>query len=140
MNDTFECGDNPALVTYLYGECEPSEHAVIEAHVAVCAACAAELAAMESTRVQLASWMPPSAFGFSARRVAARVLRPQAWWNRPLQPWLQVAAATVIFAAGLALGVIRGTQPASPSTAARAAGAATSVQASAASAADLTGP
>ena len=134
MNDTFQCGDSPALVTYLYGESEPSEHAVIEAHVEVCAACAAELAAMESTRVQLASWTPP-AFGFSARRVAARALKPQAWWNRPLQPWLQAAAAAVIFATGLALGVVRGTQ--STPAAARAAVAGSAVQASAVSAVEL---
>ena len=150
MNDTFQCGDSPALVTYLYGESEPSEHAVIEAHVEVCAACAAELAAMESTRVQLASWTPP-AFGFSARRVAARALRPQAWWNRPLQPWLQAAAAAVIFAAGLVLGGVRpstvargalsfvegrGTQSTAPA-AARAAGTGSAVQASAVSADEL---
>ena len=150
MNDTFQCGDSPALVTYLYGESEPSEHAVIEAHVEVCAACAAELAAMESTRVQLASWTPP-AFGFSARRVAARALRPQAWWNRPLQPWLQAAAAAVIFAAGLVLGGVRpstvargalsfvegrGTQSTAPA-AVRAAGTGSAVQASAVSADEL---
>lgn len=109
MNDTFDCGDNTALVTYLYGESEPSERTAIAAHIAVCAACAAELAALESTRVQLASWAPPN-LEFAPRRLAPRVLKPQAWLNRPFPGWLQVAAAAVIFAAGLGLGVARGTR------------------------------
>src|SRR5688500_16284008 len=59
MSQTFECGDNTVLVGYMYGECEPAERAAIEAHIAVCPACAAELASLESTRIQLASWIPP---------------------------------------------------------------------------------
>ena len=127
MSDTFHCGDNTGLVTYLYGECEPPERAVIDAHVAVCAACAAELAALESSRLQLASWTPPDLeLGFAITRpqasgpgaqepsvpAGARSLRPGAF---PM--WMQVAAAAVIFAAGLALGVARGTRaPAAPGT------------------------
>src|SRR5690606_9504323 len=34
----------------------------------------------------------------------ATVLRPQAWWRQPLPAWAQVAAAILIFAAGLAIG------------------------------------
>ena len=46
MSDTFQCGDNTALVGYLYDECEPGERAAIDAHIALCAACAAEVAAL----------------------------------------------------------------------------------------------
>ena len=35
MSDTFQCGDNTALVGYLYDECEPAERAAIDAHVDV---------------------------------------------------------------------------------------------------------
>ena len=69
MSEIFQCGDNTALVGYLYDECEPAERQAIDAHVAVCAACAAELAALGSTRLHLASWTPPEAeLGFQVVR------------------------------------------------------------------------
>ena len=58
---TFECGDNAALVSYLYGECTPAEQKAVAAHLPACPACTAELAALSSTRLQLASWIPPEA-------------------------------------------------------------------------------
>jgi anti-sigma factor RsiW len=131
MRQTFQCGDNPALVGYLYDECEPDERAAIAAHVAICAACTAELAALDSTRVQLKAWTPPEAdLGFTIVRAGAstspesRGLRSGAFaWSsqfvRPLPAWAQVAAASLIFGAGLWLGIVRGTQPgtATPSAA-----------------------
>ena len=139
MTDTFQCGDNMALVSYLYGECEPAERAAIAAHTMLCAACAAELAALESARLQLASWTPPEAdLGF--RVVGTRgagdepqpalgagslglppdaITRSGAWWSRPLPAWAQAAAACLLFAAGLWLGVVRGSTPgASPTVSA----------------------
>ena len=132
MTDTFQCGDNTALVSYLYNECEPTERAAIEAHATLCAACAAELAALESARLQLASWTPPEAdLGFQvvgaqgpgrgALTSAPLGLRPGAltrsgaWWSQPLPAWAQAAAACLLFAAGLWLGVVSGsTRGASP--------------------------
>ncbi|OFW37221.1 MAG: hypothetical protein A3F70_12655 [Acidobacteria bacterium RIFCSPLOWO2_12_FULL_67_14] len=122
MNDMFQCGDNTALVGYLYDECDGSERAVIAAHVAICAACAAELAALESTRIQLASWTPPETeLGFivTRPRAAAEAEPPApvretwrstfgAWSAQPLPAWAQVAAASVIFAVGVWLGIERG--------------------------------
>jgi len=129
MSEIFECGDNTALVGYLYDECEPAERQAIDAHVNVCAACAAELAALGSTRLQLASWTPPEAdLGFQVVRPQASgaaaeqesVLRPSVpwgqrprpWYRGPLPAWAQAAAAFLIFAAGLWLGVERGSVPA----------------------------
>ncbi|MBF8299852.1 MAG: hypothetical protein HW394_222 [Acidobacteria bacterium] len=107
MSHTFQCGENTALVSYLYDECEPAERAAIDAHVPRCAACAAELAALESARVQLASWTPPEAdLGFQV--VRPQGLGPRAWLRQPLPMWAQAAAACLIFAAGLWLGVARG--------------------------------
>jgi hypothetical protein len=119
--NTYQCGDNAALVSYLYGECEPDERATIHAHVAVCVACAAELAALESTRAQLASWSPPDAeLGFTITRAAAPSsstrVRPWAWFVQPLPAWAQLAAAVALFATGVALGVVGGTMRATPST------------------------
>jgi anti-sigma factor RsiW len=119
MSETFECGDNAALVGYLYDECEAGERAVIEAHVAVCAACTAELAALGSTRVQLAAWTPPEAkLGFvithrepaQPARFTPSIDKPRVgWFARPLPGWAQLAAACVVFGVGLSLGIVRGT-------------------------------
>ena len=139
MRDTFQCGDNTALVSYLYDECTPAERAAIAAHVTLCAACTAELAALESARLQLTSWAPPEAnLGFQVVGAAVGTavgadgagprpltslgagslgLRPGAstrsvaWWSRPLPAWAQVAAACLLFAAGLWLGIVRGSMP-----------------------------
>ena len=131
MSDMYQCGDNAALVGYVYDECEAAERAVIGAHVAVCGACAAELAALESTRLQLRTWAPPpdAALGFvitrrdasdaSAPRSSASVLRPHRWFARPMPAWAQMAAAVAIFGAGLSLGVARGLAPAATPTQAR---------------------
>lgn len=122
MNQIFQCGDNPALVGYLYDECEPAERVAIAAHVAICAACTAELAALGATRVQLKAWAPPETdLGFAVVRNQApgprpqaptNVLRPGVWFARPLPAWAQVAAASLIFGAGLWLGIARGNGPA----------------------------
>jgi anti-sigma factor RsiW len=112
MTQKFECGDNAALVGYLYDECEPSERRAIEAHLAHCAACAAEVGALSSTRMHLSAWTPPeSDLGFRiVSEARSNVLRPKQWWHRPLPAWVQAAAAVLIFGAGLWLGVMRGGQ------------------------------
>lgn len=141
MSSPFQCGDNNALVAYIYDECEPEERGVIAAHVAVCGACAAELAALESTRIQLTAWTPPETdLGFVITRPSSVTPPPRAsWFARPLPAWAQVAAAVVIFGVGLSLGVVRGTargtapSASTPGVAAAAAGDA----AAAVSAADL---
>ncbi len=128
MSNTFQCGDNSALVAYMYDECEPGERDAIASHVALCVACAAEVAALESTRVQLTAWVPPETdLGFVITRPAAvtpeaatKGTQPRAsWFARPMPAWAQVAAAVVIFGAGLSLGVVRGvgTTPAAPGAA-----------------------
>jgi anti-sigma factor RsiW len=119
MRETFECGDSGALVAYLYDECEPADRSVIAAHVAICAACAAEIAALASTREQLTAWTPPEAdLGFVISRPAATppVKRAAWWFLRPMPAWAQVAAAVLIFGAGLSLGVARGTMGGSSAT------------------------
>jgi anti-sigma factor RsiW len=124
MSVDFICGNErsqAALASYLYRECDADERAAIEAHLAVCAACASELAALGATRSALASWAPPETeLGFrivSEREVqdaAANVLRPARWWRQPLPAWAQAAAAILIFAAGGLLGMRAGTTVAAP--------------------------
>ena len=122
MSSTFQCGDNSSLVAYMYDECEPGERDAIASHVALCVACAAELAALESARVHLTAWAPPETdLGFVITRPAAvttEVAPTRAsWFARPMPSWAQVAAAVVIFGTGLSLGVMRGTTPAAPGAA-----------------------
>ena len=120
MTMDFKCGDPAALAGYLYDECSADERAAIGAHVAMCAKCASEVAALHATRTALASWRPPDVeLGFritSERETppAATVLRPKAWWQRPMPAWAQAAAAVLIFAAGAMSGMRTG-QVASPS-------------------------
>jgi len=109
----FNCGDGQALVSYIYEECGGDERAAIDAHLLTCASCAEEVAGLRGTRVQLSAWTPPAVdLGFRVTSAAdateapepARILRPARWWSRPLPAWAQVAAAAVIFSAGIALG------------------------------------
>jgi anti-sigma factor ChrR (cupin superfamily) len=131
MSNTFQCGDNTALVGYLYDECEPGERAAIDAHIVLCPACAAEVAALQSARQQLSSWTPPGAdLGFAIVRSQASGPRAEgwsnleaadrprpagpragAWFRQPMPVWAQVAAACLLFGTGLSLGVLRGTTP-----------------------------
>jgi hypothetical protein len=108
MTQKFECGDNAALVGYLYGEGEPGERSLIEGHLKRCPACAAEIEALGSTRTLLAAWTPPEAdLGFRiVSESRSNVLRPRQWWRQPMPAWAQAAAAVLIFATGLSLGVI----------------------------------
>ena len=118
MNDMFQCGDPGALVAYLYDECEPGERELIAAHITRCATCASEIETLGATRRTLAAWTPPEmALGFQITRAEqsepavnqpARILQPKiAWWRAPLPAWAQAAAAVVIFAAGVSIGVAR---------------------------------
>jgi hypothetical protein len=139
MSDLFQCGDTTALVGYLYDECEPEERRAIDAHVAVCPACAAELAALGSTRLQIAAWTPPEAhlgFRIVSDTAPSNVLRPARWWRGTLPVWAQAVAASLIFAAGLWLGIARGIEPSADSPAPVMA-TAPATPATAASAADL---
>ena len=111
MSQIFECGDNAALVTYLYDECEPAERRAIETHLAACPVCDAEVAALSSTNLQIAAWTPPALdvnFRVVAEQRASAVVRPARWWQQPVPAWAQAAAAAVIFGAGLSLGVVGG--------------------------------
>jgi hypothetical protein len=125
MSHVFECGENAALVGYVYGECDPRERQAIDKHVAGCVACAAELASLRSTRESLTNWAPPEeGLGFQIVRSTrslpeTRETQPpegggseaRSWYARPVPVWTQAVAAALIFAAGATLGVVRGIAP-----------------------------
>jgi hypothetical protein len=118
MNDMTLCGNYEALIAYVYDECDPAERESIAAHVALCASCTEEIQALRDTRAHLGAWSPPSLpLGFQMTRTesdtpAALVLpKPRSgesgWWRQPLPGWAQVAAAAVIFAAGMSVSAVR---------------------------------
>lgn len=109
MNEQYRCGDHEALIACAYGEADAGDRERVAAHLATCAACADELAALRSTRQALAAWAPPeTVLGFRITNMPAAspapVLRPAAWWRQPLPAWAQAAAALLIFAAGIGIG------------------------------------
>ncbi len=128
MTVKIQCGNDVALVEYLYDDGDPQEAAAVAAHVATCAACADEVRALQVTREELLAWSPPAvALGFQMTAAApaapSDVLRSARWWQQPLPAWGQVAAAVVLFGAGATLGALRttGGAPATTATVAAAA-------------------
>jgi hypothetical protein len=110
MTTTFTCDDKATLIAYLYGDIDTATQRRVDAHLATCARCAAEVTALGDVRAELASWTPPDAeLGFAIVRKsephAAQVLRPapgvERW--RTVPAWAQAAAAVLVLAAGLAI-------------------------------------
>ena len=59
MSITFTCDDKQTLVSYLYGEIDHATRQAVDAHLATCAACAAEVTALGDARSELGLWVPP---------------------------------------------------------------------------------
>jgi anti-sigma factor RsiW len=96
--------DNDALVAYLYGECEPENQQRVEAHLAACGRCAAEVEAFGSVRGSLQTWDVPRASS-GIRVVSERDALRGPWWSFALRPaWGLAAAAGLVLGVGLALG------------------------------------
>jgi hypothetical protein len=116
MNDKVYCGNEEALISYLYDECAPGEREAIATHVSRCMSCAEEVQSLRLTRSQLTAWTPPGAsLGFRITSEVsgggpgpAAVLTSPRWWKQPLPAWAQIAAAVAIFAAGMTAGSSRG--------------------------------
>ena len=96
--------DNDALVAYVYGECEPQDLERVEAHLAACGRCAAEVEAFGSVRGSLQTWDVPRASS-GIRVVSERDALRGPWWSFALRPaWGLAAAAGLVLGVGLALG------------------------------------
>ena len=54
MNDNVHCGNNEALIAYLYDECDSADREAITAHLARCVSCAEDIESLRSTRTLLA--------------------------------------------------------------------------------------
>ena len=111
MSITFTCDDKQTLVSYLYGEIDHATRQVVDAHLATCAACAAEVMALGDARSELGLWVPPEVeLDFTivkkSELPAATVLRPARWWST-VPAWAQAAAAILVLAAGAAIANVQ---------------------------------
>lgn len=103
--NTFTCDDKQTLVAYLYGEADAATRAQVEAHLAACETCAAEVTALGDVRGELSLWVPPEVeLGFQivkkSDQPTAQVLRPARWWTT-VPAWTQAAAAVLMLGIGL---------------------------------------
>ena len=78
------CGDKERLVAYLYGEDTLAERAAVEAHIALCRECAAEVAGFRDMRM-----------GPYLQRIRADVLAASGDFDRAQQIEDQAAALSV---------------------------------------------
>lgn len=102
------CDNKELLVGYLYDDLTTEERRTFEAHLASCAKCQNDVAALRSTRDHLASWSPPDAdLGF---RIVRQGAEPPAkvvpFRSRWMPAFGLAAAAALVLAAASALANI----------------------------------
>jgi hypothetical protein len=107
MTMKFTCHDKATLVSYLYGEVDSATRQAVDDHLATCAACGAEAAALGDVRSELSLWAAPDAdLDFKIVKksdlASSNVLRPARWWNT-VPAWAQAAAALLVLAAGASI-------------------------------------
>jgi hypothetical protein len=107
MSIQFTCDDKQTLISYLYGEIDHDTRQAVDAHLAACAACAAEVTALGDARSELGLWVPPEveldfAIVKKSELPPSNVLRPARWWNA-VPVWAQAAAAILVLAAGASI-------------------------------------
>jgi len=98
-------------MSYLYEEGDGGERRAFEAHLATCAACTREVAALKEARGSLAAWAPPDTMldfrivhGAAPAADAAPKRARFAWLTVPQLPlWAQLAAASLVI--GVAVGI-----------------------------------
>jgi hypothetical protein len=111
MSIKFTCDDKQTLVSYLYGEVDYDTRRAVDAHLASCAACSAEVTALGDARSELGLWVPPDVeLDFTIVKKSAlppaTVLRPARWWDTA-PAWAQAAAAILVVAAGAAIANVQ---------------------------------
>lgn len=112
--------NHEALLDYLYEEGDPAERLTIARHLQECAACSVAVLEFQNVRGMLRDWAPPASdLGFRVVQdgrplpgaVAGQPLRNDSRWSgiatrSQRMPWLQAAAAVVLFAAGMAVSQV----------------------------------
>lgn len=110
MSTHFHCDDGETLVAYLYGEIDPASRDAVARHLATCARCRDEVAALGGVRTALEAWTPPAPdlrFTVVPESTVSNVLRPpvSAWHAVPR--WAQLVAATLALAVGASIANVQ---------------------------------
>lgn len=95
------CDERERLIEFLYGEAGPADRAEVEAHLGGCHECRAEIAALRGVRNDLLAWEVPDHEQIWRPVPAAP---PVPFWHR-VPGWALAAAATLVFATGVAGGM-----------------------------------
>ena len=103
----FRCDDKQTLISYVYGEIDHDTRQAVDAHLASCQACAAEVTALGDVRSDIGLWVPPDVeLDFTIVKKSqlppSNVLTPARWWTT-VPAWAQAAAAVLVLAAGAGL-------------------------------------
>ncbi len=105
-SDRFSCHDKDSLIAYLYDEIESPMREQIEAHLRTCSACSEEVGALAVVRIGLSAWTPPDTeLGITIARKTDPAPRANWWEQMPV--WAQVAAASLVFAAGVSVANVQ---------------------------------
>lgn len=109
--------DQDALLDYLYDEGDPAERLAVAKHLQECVTCSVAVLELRTVRGMLAEWEPPAAqLGFrivqepsDAPMAMPEAVPPQVhWWNQAsYRSWAQMAAAVLVFLAGMAVSQLR---------------------------------
>ena len=103
------CDQREQLIEYLYGESDPDQRRRVEAHLGDCPGCRAEISGLRAVRDDLLAWSVPEPEPIWRPLIPAPVVVPR----RGVPAWAMAAAASVLFAVGMAGGmVVRGEWPA----------------------------
>ena len=111
MSIKFTCDDKQSLISYVYGEIDHDTRQAVDAHLAACDACAAEVTALGDVRSGIGLWMPPDveldfAIVKKSQLPPSNVLRPARWWTT-VPAWAQAAAALLVFAAAASIANVQ---------------------------------
>jgi hypothetical protein len=95
--------DHDALLDYLYEEGDSARRLEIAQHLQDCAPCAVAVLEFQNVRSMLSDWAPPAARSIAPRAASSTPAAPYQQTPARFGRFAQVAAALLIFAAGMAV-------------------------------------
>jgi anti-sigma factor RsiW len=102
MTEIMTCQSKDLLVAYLYDDCAPEERRAVEAHLAECPDCQAEVTGLSEVRASLSAWEAPP-LPAHVRVVMEGAEAPTRTWRRWWVAAPLAAAAVLVLAAAAGL-------------------------------------